>query len=160
MTWTDEVAVSLDPVDRARVLAAALPGAGCVEAVFDAPFEVAWTRLMDLERSVPAADSLVARLRVGSRRRDDDGVEHLVATAWAPFGLPTRFDVRIEDGFCLMRGRGRLFVVVMAARPEPGGGTRYCHVEAVPRRAARPLRPLLTRIVAHDVEGFGRVVEG
>lgn len=155
-SWTDAVAADLTPMARARALAAALPGAGYAEAVYDLPYEAAWAGLTDFERSVPAADLLVSRVVVRSRRRLDDGAEELRLRTWSPLGTRQSFTVRLEDGFCLMRGDGRLFVVVMAATPEPGGRTRYAHVEAVPRRAGALLGPFLQRTVRSDVEGFGR----
>ena len=159
MSWTDAVAAELTTIARARAMAAALPGAGYAEAVYDVPFDEAWAGLTDFERSVPVADHLVARIRVHDRRRLDDGAEQVRMTAWSPLRIPQRFDVRVEDGYCLMRGAGRLFVVVMAAMPEPGGGTRYAHVEAVPRRIGHLLAPFLRRTVRADVAGFGRYLQ-
>jgi hypothetical protein len=150
--------VALDPVDRARILAAAIPGAGYVEAVFDVPFDEAWPRIADLERSVPAADRLVHRLRIGARRPLADGAEALDFTTLGILGR-SRFEARLEQGWCLMQTRTRSFVVVMAARPE-GERTRYGHLEAVPRRGGRLLRGAFRRTVADDVTGFERVARG
>ncbi len=152
----------LSTVDRLRILAATLPGAGHAEITIDVPFAEAWPRLMDLERSVPVADAGVRSLRVLDRRILVDGSERLDVRAWTTVGLPQRFDVRIEDGFCLMQGRSRLFVVVMAAEPEADdpSRTRYAHVEAVPRRGAGPLRRVMQRTVQSDVRGFRSYLEG
>ncbi len=160
MTWVDDVAVGLDPVVRARALAASIPGAGWQEAVFDVPFDRAWPLIADLETSVPAADPFVRRLEIRERRPTGDGAELLRFTTWSPVRvLPAqRFTARMEDGFCLMRNVGRLFVVVMAASPEGEERTRFFHCEAVPRRGARPLRRLMQRNVGIDVEGFERLV--
>jgi hypothetical protein len=155
--WPD---ATLGPIARARALAAGLPGAGLAEVTIATPFAEAWPRIMDLERSVPAADRLVARIRVLAREVRPDGVESLRVASTSPFGLTQHLDVTIEDGFCLMRARGR-FVVVMAAEPERDDPTRtrYVHVESIPRRAARVLRPMMNRVVAGDARGFRRFVE-
>ena len=148
---TDWPQASLDYVARARVVAAALPGAGVVESTFDVPFDRYWGFVADLERSVPAFDPNVGALVVEQR----DG-ERLVVRARSPRGLPSRFDVDLtDDGWCLMVERHRLFTVVMAAVPD-GGRTRAIHVEAVPRRVGRLLRPLMRRNVRLDVEGIRR----
>ena len=153
---------ALRPLARARALAAGIPGAGLAETTFDLPFEEAWPRLMDLERSVPASDRLVGSIEVRDRERLGDGSERLRISTRSSFGLPQPFDVRVEDGFCLMRAAARLYVVVMAAEPDPADAarTRYAHVEAVPRTVGRPLRRIMERVVADDVKGFARYLEG
>ena len=150
----------LTPVARARVLAAAIPGAGYQEAVFDVPYAEAWPRLAELERSVPAADKLVRAIRMKSRIRLDDGAEELRFRAVSPLGLVTPFTARLEDGFCLMQAKGRGYVVVMAAEPTDDGRTRFGQIEAVPRRVGRLLRPLMRLTTADDVKGFRKVATG
>jgi hypothetical protein len=152
----------LTPIARARALAAGLPGAGYAETTIDRPFAEAWPLLMDLERSVPAADRLVRSIRVRERVILPDGAERLQMTSRSSLGPRQDFDVRIEQGFCLMQESRRLFVVVMAAEPHPEhpGATRYVHVEAVPRRLARPLGRVFDRIVADDARGFRHHLEG
>jgi hypothetical protein len=156
--WPD---AGLSTVARLRILAATLPGAGHAETTIDVPFAEAWPRLMELERSVPAADRGVRAIRVLDRSISDDGAELLDIRAWTTFGLPQRFDVRVEEGFCLMRGRGRLFVVVMAAEPvaDDPTRTRYAHVEAVPRRGGGLLRRVMQPTVESDVRGFHRYLQ-
>jgi len=160
MTSVDWPTARLTPIARARALAAGLPGAGLAEISIDAPYIEAWARIMDLERSTPAADRHVSELHVRSRRTDDHGVQHLDVRARSVAGW-ARFDVRVEDGFCLMAARNRPFVVVMAAEPDRDDPTRtrYVHVEAVPRRFSRPLGPVFRRIVAADARGFRDHVE-
>jgi len=148
----------LSPVARARALAAGIAGAGYHEAIFDVPYEVAWPRLIDLERSVPAADKLVRRIRVDERRRLDDGVEELRFRSSSPLGLVARFTARVEDGFCLMQATRRLYVVVMAAEPTDDGRTRFGQLEGVPRRGTRFLRPIMRLVVGDDIKGFRRYV--
>jgi hypothetical protein len=151
---------SLTPVARARVLAAAIPGAGYQEATFDVPYAEAWPRLANLERSVPAADKLVRAIRMTSRTTLDDGAEELRLRVVLPPGLVTPFTARLEDGFCIMQATGRLFVVVMAAEPTDDGRTVFGQLEAVPRRIGRVLRPLMRRTTADDVKGFRKVATG
>lgn len=152
----------LTPIARARAMAAGLPGSGYAEITIDRPYAEAWAALMDLEHSGPSADYLVRSIRVHARTIEDDGVEHLEMISRSPAGLGQRFDVRVEDGYCLMRARHRLFVVVMAAEPDPDDPTktRYAHVEAIPRRGTRVLRRVMRRLVADDVQGFRRHLEG
>ena len=147
---------TLTPVARVRALAAGIPGAGYAEAIFDVPYETAWPRLVDLERSVPAADKLVRRILMKSRRRLDDGAEELRFRSTSPLGLFTSFTARVEDGFCIMQATGRLYVVAMAAEPTDDGRTRFGQLEAVPRRLGRLLRPIMRLTTADDVKGFRR----
>lgn len=160
MTALDWPVAQVTPLARARALAAAIPGAGYREAIFDVPYDVAWPRLADLERSVPAADKVVRRLRIKERRVIADGVEELRFTASSPIGLITPFTARLEDGFCLMRAKWRLYVVVMAAEPTDDGRTRFGQIEAVPRRGGRLLRWLMRITTADDVKGFRKVATG
>lgn len=44
-------------------------------------------------------------------------------------GFRLGLDVRLDVGFCLMRGTARLYLVTMAAVPEDGGArTRFLHL--------------------------------
>jgi hypothetical protein len=148
----------LDPIRRARVMAAALPG-GFAEVVLDVPYERVWSWLSDLEHSVPAFDAQVDELRITSRRPDPAGAgEELTLTA-THRRVPIPFTARLEDGWCLMQARGRLFVVVMAAVPEGPNRTRYAHLEAVPKPGGDRLTPRLTRDVNHDIESIRTLLE-
>jgi len=127
---------SLDPIRRARVMAAAIPG-GFAEAVLDVPYARAWEWLTDLEHSVPAFDAQVERLRITERRPDSDGSAERVTFIATNHHLSLPFTARIEDGWCLMQSRLRLFVVVMAAVPQGADRTRYAQLEAVPLPGGR-----------------------
>jgi hypothetical protein len=157
---TDWPVATLTPLARARALAAGIPGAGYLETVFDVPYEEAWPRLSDIERSVPAADRAVRRITIEQRRRLDDGAEELRMVTTSPFGVSTAFTARMEDGFGLMRAKGRVYVVVMAAEPTDDGRTRFGQLEAVPRRWGRILRWLMRFAVADDLKGFRKVASG
>ncbi|HVF73714.1 MAG TPA: SRPBCC family protein [Acidimicrobiales bacterium] len=149
MTWPT---ATLDNGARARILAAAIPNAAVVEVEVDVPFDEVWGWLSDLERSVPELDPTVAAVEVVEKK----GM-HWRIRASAPYvGVKLPFDVRMEDGFCLMRARWRLFTVVMAATPLPGGRTRITHVEGVPLPFTRWMRPVLRRFVSEDVRGMIR----
>jgi hypothetical protein len=105
---------------------------------------------MDLEHSIPAFDRTVRKVRI----RDRSG-RSLRMWAWVgPSPVPVPFDVTVDDGFCMMVARYRLFIAVMAAEPTPEGGTRFAHLEALPVRRFRPLRRLFQRLVQGDVRGF------
>ncbi|HLI74636.1 MAG TPA: SRPBCC family protein [Acidimicrobiales bacterium] len=148
---------SLDPIARARVLGAAIPASAFAEVVLDAPYDTTWAWVSDLPHAVPRFDTQVRRLEVRSRWTEGDA-ERLVITAWSGPGVPLGFDVWLEDGFCLMRGRHRLYVVVMAARPEGDGTrTRFAHVEAVPLPGARLMRGALKRAVDADMRNLARL---
>lgn len=157
-TWPTAV---LGPLGRARALAAGLPGTALQEGVIDAPFDRVWGFVADLERSVPAFDDVVARLRIVDR----DGARLRIRTraSWRMAGLPLDFDVDLEDGWCWMVSRPRIYVVAMAAEPDPDdpGRTRYAHVEGItvrPRALARATRLRSRRHVASDVAGIERAL--
>jgi hypothetical protein len=87
-------------------------------------------------------------------------IEHIRMRATS-YGVPLPFDVFLEDGFCLMRARARLYLVVMAAAPEDGGlRTRFLHMEAVPLPGTAVLRPLLRREVRSDLANLARIAAG
>lgn len=151
MTWP---VAELDSVSRLRALAAAYRSTGVAEVTVAVPFDEAWQWVTDFERNVPRLDTEVSRVRI--RHRDGNRIR---LWAWAPFvPVPLPFDVVVEPGFCIMRGRFRAFLVVMAAVPTPDGGTRYVHAEAVPRRGFGWVRRLIQRTVDADVRGFARHV--
>jgi len=147
---------SLDPLRRAKVIAAAVPGSAWVEGVLDAPYEATWGWVTDLPVSVPQFDFQVRRIDVRARWIEN-GVERQRIVA-SGRGTKLGFDVWLEDGFCLMRGRRRLYLVVMAARPEEGGArTRFVHLEAVPLPGARVLRGVLRLAVRSDFRNLARI---
>lgn len=151
----------LDPIRRARVIATAIPSAVGAEAIIDAPYGDTWAWITELEHSVARFDRQVRRVRVHERTRDADGIEQvrMTATSFA-VGVRQTFDVRVEDGFCLMRARHRLYLVVMAAVPvDDGARTRLFHLEAVPLPGTRWLRGYLRREVDSDVANLKRIAE-
>jgi hypothetical protein len=153
---TDWPVATLDPLQRAKVLAAAIPSAAWAEGEVDAPYESTWAWITDFERSVPLFDPMVHRVRVHRRWREEDSAEQVDMTS-STFGVPARFDVRVEDGFCLMKARTRIYLVVMAAIPlDDGRRTRVLSLEAVPRRGTALLRPALQRAVRADIRGIRR----
>jgi hypothetical protein len=146
---------SMGPIARAGALAASIPGAVWLEGMLDAPYDVVWPWVADLEMSVPRFDAQVRKLRV-LERRAEDSAERLRITATT--FVPVPFTVRLEDGFCLMQARARLYVVLMAAEPDDTGTrTRFFHLEAVPLPGARLLRGRLRREVAADLRNLARL---
>jgi hypothetical protein len=144
----------LDPVRQLRVLAEVLPGVGLVERVLDAPYERVWSFLTDLEHSVPAFDPMVRSLRVRSHR----GSRLVVVTRTSLLPIPSRFEVELHDGWCLMRSP--TYLVGMAAAPL-GDRTRYAHLEGLPSHrppALRMLRPVFRRVVSGDINGIVRTL--
>lgn len=150
---------SVGPIGRARALAASIPSAAWAEGVLDAPYDTAWPWVSDLEVSVPRFDTQVRALRVVERGAADsgDGAERLRIRA-TTLGIGFPFDVRLEDGFCLMQARARLYLVLMAAEPhDDGARTRFFHLEAVPLPGTRLLRSHLQRAVDADFRNLARL---
>ena len=149
----------MGPIGRARALAASVPSAAWAEGVLDAPYDAAWPWVAALESSVPRFDAQVRKLRILSRQHED-GAERLRIAA-TTFGVAVPFDVRLEDGFCLMQARARLYLVVMAAEPhDEGRRTRFFHLEAVPLPGTRLLRGRLQRAVDADFRNLTRLAAG
>jgi hypothetical protein len=150
---------SLGPIARAKALGAGIPSAAWVEGILDAPYDTAWPWVTDLEVSVPRFDTQVRKLRV-LERLAVDGAERLRITA-SSFGISVPFDVRLEDGYCLMQARARLYLVLMAAEPDASGArTRFLHLEAVPLPGTRLLRRYLQRVVDADFRNLARLAAG
>ncbi len=148
--------VTLSNVERMHVLGAAIPNAQVAETVLDVPFERVWSWFSDLERSIPSFDGQVRRVRVDRRDGND-----LRITAWqgpgARMWLP--FDVLLEpDGWCLMIGAKRLYVVGMCADPLGEEQTHVALLEAVPRTFGRILRPFLAHHVSGDIKRIAQRV--
>jgi hypothetical protein len=149
---------SLDPIGRAKVLAATIHSAAFHQGVIDAPYDVVWPWVIDLERSTPRFDSQVDRVVIRHREEQRD-VTHLRMSATS-HGISLPFRVRIEDGFCLMRGMARLYLVVMAAVPEDGGErTRFLHMEAIPLPGTGRLRRFIQHEVDSDFSNLKRLAE-
>ena len=148
---------SLGPIARARALGASIPSAAWTEGILDAPYATAWPWVADLEVSVPRFDTQVRKLRVLGARVQSPVREKLRITA-STFGVAVPFDVRLEDGFCLMQARARIYLVLMAAEPhDDGTRTRFFHLEAVPLPGTRFLRGHLQRVVDADFANLARL---
>jgi hypothetical protein len=90
---------------------------------------------------------MVRSLTITSR----DG-EHLTVRTTTPVvPMPVTFDVLLRSGWCWMQSS--MYVVGMAASPLDNR-TRYAHLEGVPYRRGRLLRPIMRRIVGRDVDGI------
>jgi hypothetical protein len=149
--------VTLSNVQRMRVLAAAIPNAQLGELVVDAPFDEVWGWFSDLERSIPAFDGQVRKLRI--LRRDG---EHLRIKAWQGPGaiVPMPFDVLLEpDGWCLMTAPAKLYMVGMCADPVGDGHTHVALLEAIPLRAGGLAQRFLRHHVAGDVRRIARQLD-
>lgn len=124
---------TVDPVNRMRALAAALPNIAIDETRFDVPFDQLWSFIADLEGNTPRFEGAVTDLRILSREGDSIRLK-----ARTPAGFWTAFDVILRPGWCLMRSRyGH---VGMAARPEGPDASRFLHFEgsSVLGRLTRP----------------------
>lgn len=151
----------LDRIGRLRAVAAGMPGGVLRERTFDRPFEDVWGWVGDLQRSVPVFDRAVRSIRV-----DHAEGTHLSITS-SQVGYRMRFEVELEDGWCLMVARRGVYAIGMAAEPD-GDRTRFAHVEGLlgqgPPVARALLRPVLAvtravvsrRHVDHDLDGMER----
>ena len=149
---------TLDPIGRAKVLAATIPSAAFHHGVIDAPYDVVWPWVIDLENSTPRFDSQVDRVVIRHREQQGD-ITHLRISATS-HGVSLPFHVRIEDGFCMMKGMARVYLVVMAAVPVDGGErTRFLHMEAIPLPDTGRLRRLIQREVDSDFSNLKRLAE-
>jgi hypothetical protein len=132
--------------------------------VIECRYEELWRFVTDLEHSVPAFDSTVTKVTVQSRvpKYGEAAVESVSMRAYAyRLPVPIPFRVRIEDGFCLMSGRARSYLVVMAAEPVDGGSrVRFLHMEAVPLPATGWLQGRLAAETRADWRNVSRLVSG
>jgi hypothetical protein len=144
---------TLDPVQRLRVMAAALPSTALVERVLDAPYDDVVAMWDDLERAVPDLDPMVRSVRVLSR----DGDRLRIEARQVLVPVPVQFDVELEPGWCWMQSR--TYLVGMAAVPVDGDRTHYAHLEGAPWRFARFTRPFVRRLVRLDIKGVERVAQ-
>ena len=128
---TDWPGVELDPVERLRVLAAALPDAHLVERTLAAEPAAVWDIAGNLE-AAPRFETAIGAVRVLSREGVHVQLEARVGFAWHPM------EARLEPGFCVMAG-GRV-AVGMAACPARDGGTHFAHFEGI-RGLGAILRP-------------------
>jgi hypothetical protein len=144
------------PIARARAIGASVPSAAWAEGILDAPYDTVWPWVADLEVSIPRFDTQVRKVRV-TERASVEGAERLRILA-STYGVAFPFVVRLEEGFCLMQARARLYLVLMAAEPHDGGArTRFFHLEAVPLPGTRVLRGHLQRVVDADFRNLARL---
>lgn len=136
----------LDPVQRMRVLVAAMPHAAFRERLLDAPFDDVWRVAADLEHGTARWEKNVAALSI--LRREADRLEVEIRS---PFGFRLRANAILRPGWCVMQGR--LFAVGMAATPE-GDRTRFAHFEALSLPGSRVLAPLLRHRIHHEFEAL------
>ena len=131
----------LDPVERMRALAAAMPHVAVDETVFDVDFDHFWSFISDFERTTSQFEYSVSRARIINREPEPEGGgERLVLHTLSPLGGPwVHIDVVLRPGWCLMHTR--VGDIGMSARPEPNGKTRFFHFEgsSVLGRIAKPL---------------------
>jgi hypothetical protein len=149
-TWP---VATLDPVQRLRVMAAALPGTAVLERVINAPYDDVVAMWDDLETSIPALDPVVRSVRVLSREGDR---VHMVAKQ-VLLPVPVHFEVELQPGWCWMQSR--TYLVGMAAVPVDDDHTLYAHLEGAPWRVGAVLRPFLRRLVRLDIKGVERVAQ-
>ena len=145
-------AIELDPIRRLHVLAAALPGAGVVERVLDAPFDAVWDAATDFESAVPRIELFIGRAVVVSR--EGERVEARVTPPLMPRAMPLH--VVLRPGWCWMVSP--MMVAGMAAVPAEER-TRFAHLEALTMSGGRLLGPLLVAKMrlARELERIERI---
>jgi hypothetical protein len=143
----------IDDVARLRAIAAARPHFAYCERTIDAPFDVVWSVLGDLECGVPQFDRYVRWIRITER----DG-ERLKLESNAPLPLPLgvtmRFDAIYRPGWCVMRSWEA--EVGMAAARIDANRTRVAHFEGS-RFLGRLGRWWLTRTMRGELETLARL---
>ena len=112
-TWPT---ADLDPVRRLHALAAGVRSAHISERVIDAPFDVVWPLVADLEGEFGRIVTDMARVQV--LRRDGD---RLVALARSKYGPRARFEGVLRPGWCWLQSR--FLLVGIAAAEGPAAGT-------------------------------------
>jgi hypothetical protein len=124
----------LDPVQRLRVLAAALPYVAFEEAVVDAPVERVWDFWGDLERSTPLIELGVSTVRIV--HRDGDRLDLAVRNV---LGGKMAMQAELRFGWCVMQSRNTQIGMAAAAEAD-GSKTRLAHFEgsSLLGRLARP----------------------
>lgn len=145
---TSYPSIELDPVQRMRALAAALPHAVYEETVFDAPLDRVWALVGDLEAGTPQFERGVRAVEILRREGEDIELE-----STSRLGMKMRFDAVLRPSWCVMRSR--FAQIGMAVREEPDGRTRFAHFEQ-PRVAGWLFRPFVKANIAHD---FRRIRE-
>jgi hypothetical protein len=144
--------VELDPIRRLHVLAAAVPGAGVIEQLLDAPFDAVWAAATDFEGAVPEIELFIGRAEVVSR--EGERLEARITPPLMPRSMPLH--VVLRPGWCWMVSP--LAVAGMAAVPE-GERTRFAHLEALTMPGGRFLGPLLVAKMklAHELGRIERI---
>jgi hypothetical protein len=112
----------LDEVARLRAIAASLPYLAYRERTIEAPFDVVWSIIGDLEHGVPRFDHFVRWIRIESREG-----ERIELSSNGLLGRSMRFSAIHRPGWCVMRSREG--VVGMAASPRGAARTRVAHFE-------------------------------
>jgi hypothetical protein len=130
--------VQIDPVQRLRVLAAAVRGPMYGEGLMEADLGAVWSIVSDLEHSLP---DLI--LDVRSFEIESAEGERLTGLAIGRLGQRARFAVRLSSGWCLMQSR---FVVGALAARQEAAGTRFAVMAGLRIPGAALMHPLLTPI--------------
>jgi hypothetical protein len=107
-----------DPVRRLHALAAGVRGAHVSVRVIDAPFDVVWPLVADLEGEFGRIATDMARVKV--LRRDGERVEALARSRYGP---RARFEGVLRPGWCWLQSRFLLIGVAAVAGPAPGSTT-------------------------------------
>jgi hypothetical protein len=125
----------LNPVLRLKILSEAMGSTVYAEKYIPAPYQQVWGLVSDLERQLPRLITGLTSFQIVGTAGN-----RLEAQAVGLAASRARFDVVLDDGWCLMQSR--VIVGGMAALPE-GDGTRLAVLGGLRNRYARPwLKPL------------------
>ncbi len=128
----------LNPVLRLKIIKEATGSVVYAERHIPAPYQEVWAVVSDLERQLPRLITGLSSFQITGAAGN-----RLEAQGAGVAATRARFDVVLDDGWCLMQSR--LIVGGMAALPE-GDGTRLAVLGGLRNRYARawlrPLRPV------------------
>jgi hypothetical protein len=151
MNWP---VAKLDPIQRLHVMAKSLPGCAVEERVFDSTFDELWGLVSDFENGVPQFERGIRSIEIV--KHEGERYELDVRSA-LPLPISIAMDAVVRPGWCWMQSRPRLYLVGMAARQE-GDGVRLAHLEGSPNRLGSALRPVIRRMLRHDLDEIDRVI--
>jgi hypothetical protein len=145
---------SIDGVATVEVLAAAIGSPALIRRVIEAPVDVAWGWLANIETSIPAFDRTVNRVDITDRSGD------LVRmTVKSPFMPVLPFRCHFGQRHVTMTGPARLYTVMFGVSALGPDRTLYVQCEAIPRRPGHLAARLIGRHVQHDANEVKRLIE-
>lgn len=145
---------SIDGVTSVELLAQRVGSPRIVRRVIDAPIDIAWSWLANIETSIPAFDRTVHHVNIHDRTAD-----LVLMTVKSPFLPALPFRCHFGDHHLAMTGPARLYTVILGVSALGPNRTLYVQCEAIPRRLGRLAARLIARHVNHDANEVKRLIE-